>query len=322
VSTRSTRFAYVLLLVTPALSCSNMLAARWIAGEVPPVALAFWRWTLTLILLLPFVARDLFRHRGAVRREWRGLLALGALGMGICGAPVYIAAQTTTATNIGLIFAVSPIVVTLLARLLWGELLTLPRIAGIVLCLTGVLAVVLRGDPSALVRLAFTAGDLWALFAMLGWALYSILLKQNRSVLPVTPRLAAITFGGDLVMLPFLAAETALVGPPPLTPRALGAIVFVALVPGLCSYLAYSRLVAQLGPSRTSLQLYLMPLYTALLAWLLLGEQLRLYHLVGGAMILPGLFLATRPTAPAPAAAAAPARAGTPSPLSGNRGSG
>jgi drug/metabolite transporter (DMT)-like permease len=322
VTIRSTRFAYVLLLVTPAMSCSNMLAARWIAGDVPPVALAFWRWTLTFLLLLPFVAGDLFRHRSDLRREWRGLLVLGALGMGICGAPVYIAAQTTTATNIGLIFAVSPIVVALLARLLWGERLTPQRIAGIVLCLAGMLAVVLRGEPSALVRLALTVGDFWALLATLGWALYSILLKQNRSALPVTPRLAAITFGGDLVMLPFLAAETALVGPPPLTAQTLGVIVFVALVPGLCSYLAYSRLVAQLGPSRTSLQVYLTPLYTALLAWLLLGEQLRLYHLVGGALILPGLFLATRASAPA----AAPARAergGTkPSPLSGNRGSG
>lgn len=317
---RSTRFAYVLLFVTPAFLGSNMLAARWVAGDVPPVALAFWRWTLTFLLLLPFVARDLFQHRNDLKCEWGGLLVLGALGMGICGAPVYIAAETTTATNIGLIYSVSPIVVALLSWMFWGELLSLRQIIGVALCFAGVLAVVLRGDPAVLMKLAFTVGDLWALFAMLGWALYSVLLKRNRSVLPVTARLAVIALGGDLVMLPFLAAETVLIGPPPLTARALGVIVFVALVPGLFSYLAYSRLVAQLGPSRTSLLLYLMPLYTALLAWLLLGERLRLYHLIGGVLILPGLFLATRATAAAPARAEP--RGTAPSSLSGNRGSG
>src|SRR3546814_18804574 len=101
------RLALVLLLVAPALFCSNMLVARATHDLFPPVALAFWRWTATLALLLPFTAAALWRHRSDVLREWRDILVLGAIGMGVCRAFVYIPAHTPPAPKIGLISAAS-----------------------------------------------------------------------------------------------------------------------------------------------------------------------------------------------------------------------
>src|SRR3954470_7474548 len=167
------RLAYILLMAAPLLMSSNMLAARYVEGSVPPGALAFGRWFLTLAFLLPFTARSLSRCRAVLRREWPPLLVLGALGMGICGAPVYLAGQTTTATNIGLIYSTTPILIVLFARVFWGERVSVGQMAGITLCLIGVVVIVTRGDPGALTRLAFTAGDLWTVLATLGWALYS-----------------------------------------------------------------------------------------------------------------------------------------------------
>src|SRR3954468_13360168 len=144
------RLALVLLFFAPLLMSSNMLAARWVEGSVPPVALAFGRWFLTLVFLLPFTAGALWRCRDVIRREWGTLLVLGTLGMGICGAPVYLAGQTTTATNIGLIYSTTPILIVVLARLFWGEPVSARQVAGISLCLAGVIAIVARGDPGAL----------------------------------------------------------------------------------------------------------------------------------------------------------------------------
>jgi drug/metabolite transporter (DMT)-like permease len=287
------RLAYILLMAAPLRMSSNMLAARYVEGSVPPVALAFGRWFLTLAFLLPFTGRALWRCRAVIRREWPTLLALGALGMGVCGAPVYLAGQTTTATNIGLIYSTTPILIVVIARLFWGEPVSARQAAGIALCLVGVVVIVARGDPGTLRRLAFTVGDLWVVLATLGWALYSVLLKYRPSRLDLTVRFAAITAGGLLTMLPFLGLEMALGHVATFDAWTLGIWVFLALVPSLGAYLLYGKLVAMLGPGRTGLLMYLVPVYIAGLAYVLLGEMPQIFHLAGILLILPGIWLAT-----------------------------
>lgn len=296
-------WAYLMLFIAPVLMASNMLAARWVEGSIPAVSLAFWRWALTLVVLAPFVAGGLWRRRALLAAEWRTVLVLGALGMGVCGPPVYLGAQTTTATNIGMIYASTPILIVLLARLFWGAPVSPTKAAGIALCLAGVVTIIARGDPSVLLSLSFAPGDLWIVFAALGWALYSVLLRYRPSRLPLTERFAAIVLGGVVCMLPFYAAEMALGHWPPATLETAGIMVFLALVPGLAAYLLYGRLVAQLGAQRTGMLMYLVPLYNAGLAYLLLAEMPQLFHVAGAALILPGLYLATR-SEPAPARAA------------------
>ncbi len=290
------QFALLLLFLAPALFASNMLIARATADSIPPVALAFWRWAVTLLLLLPFTVGELWQKRGQLRREWPDLVLLGALGMGICGAFVYIGADTTTATNIGLIYAASPILIVVLARLFYGEALGRARLLGIALCLIGVLAVVCRGDLALLRNLAFAAGDLWILAAMIAWAVYSVLLRHRPTALSLMARFAAITGGGVLVLLPFAALEAWQVGLPAFDGPTLGAILFLACAASFGAYQCYARIQAVLGAGPTGLLMYLIPLYNGVLAFLLLGETLETYHLIGAALVLPGIYLATRPT--------------------------
>lgn len=282
-----------------------MLTARAVADIIPPAALAFWRWIGAFLLLLPFCAGALWRGRGAVRREWPDLLVLGALGMGVCGAVVYLGAQTTTATNIGLIYASSPVLIILIARLFYGERLSPRQLGGVALCLAGVLAVVARGDPATLLGLRFSLGDLLILAAALSWAIYSVLLRHRPSAFDPTARLAAITLGGIAVLAPFTLWEGLALGTPSLSWHTLGVIALLALVPGFAAYRAYGHVQDTLGSGPTGLIMYLIPLYNGVLAWLLLGESLHTYHLAGALLVLPGIFLATRPAAaPRPAAAA------------------
>jgi len=291
---RRRRFAYALLLAAPALWSANMLVARWSADWFPPHALAFWRWLIALAPMLALSGGVLWRQRAEVRREWRDLLLLGALGMWVCGAFVYIAARTTSATNIGLIYAMVPVAIMLIAARAFRERLSGAQITGALVALAGVLAIVLRGDPGNLLGLAFTAGDLWALAAAACWAIYSVRLRFRPSRLAGPARLAAITGAGVLVLVPFTLVETIVVGPPSLDWRTVAAALIVALLPGFGAYQAWSWLMREIGAGRTVLILYLTPLYTAALAWALLGEAPRWYHAAGGALVLGGLYLANR----------------------------
>jgi drug/metabolite transporter (DMT)-like permease len=291
------RIAWALLLLSPAMFSVNMLMARY-ATFVPPNALALGRWLLVALLLLPFVWPRLVRHRHALAREWPDLLMLGALGMWICGAWVYIGGRTTPALNIGLIYAASPILVVLLGRLLHRERLTVARVAGVSLCLAGVAAVFAKGRVDNLLSVHFTEGDLWIAAASACWGLYSVLLKHRPSALDPLTRLCAISFAGSLVLLPFAVGEAVLWAAPDLADwRTWTVWIVLAIIPGVGAYGAFGYCVRELGPSVTSVSMYLGPLYVGLLAWATLDEAPHWYHLVGTALVLPGLFLATRPPA-------------------------
>jgi drug/metabolite transporter (DMT)-like permease len=160
--------------------------------------------------------------------------------------------------------------------------------------MAGVLTIVLKGDPATLVRLDFVVGDLWVATAAFCWAVYSIWLRRRPSTLDPLTRLAAITFAGVLVLAPLTAIESVTVGVPALDARSVAAALIVGLLPGFGAYQAWSWLIREIGPSRTSLILYLTPVYTAFLAWLLLGETPHWYHAVGAALAFSGLYLANR----------------------------
>jgi len=296
---RARQIALVLLFVVPVLFSTNIIAARAVSEFIPPFALAFWRWWLAFLLFLPAIAPDLMRYRREIISEWRDLLVLGILGMGICGAFVYVGADTTSATNIGLIYATAPIMIAGAATLMYREPLGRAKAFGILLSLVGVLVIVFRGDIDALRSLALVPGDIWIATASVSWAVYSVMLRYRPSVLPGRVRFAATMLFGALALLPFHVVEHIGGTVMQLNIETIGAILIVAIVPGLGAYLGYARIQRALGASPTALILYLAPIYTALMAWLILGESMRLYHLVGAALILPGIFLSTRHTAAA-----------------------
>jgi drug/metabolite transporter (DMT)-like permease len=182
-------------------------------------------------------------------------------------------------------------------RLLHERLSSWQR-AGMGLALCGVLFVIAKGEPANLMAVRFTVGDLWILAAALSWVAYTVLLQRWPSALGPTPRLAAITLGGVLVLLPFTALETLWQPGPAFGAKALLLIVLAGLLPGFFSYQAYAYMLRELGAARSSLVMYLAPVYAAFTAWALLGEAPRWYHGVGAALILPAIYLATRKGSP------------------------
>ena len=299
--TAAARWARMLLFVVPLLWSSNYIIARLADGVIAPHALAAGRWLLAAGLLLPFVGAVLWRQRLVVRSEWPHLLVLGVLGMYICGIGPYYAGQSTTANNMALIYAATPLAIAVSGTLLLHEKMRPSQWLGVVMALLGLLFVIAKGDLSRLLDVRFARGDLWAVFAAAAWTAYSVLLKRWGSALGPAERLVAIIAGGLVVLVPaagveaLLASASLTTAAPMWSWKASALVLAAAVLPGVLSYGAYSFMQRELGASRTALMLYLAPVYAAALAWLLLGERPGWYHLAGAALILPSIWLATRP---------------------------
>ena len=288
------RRALWLLWITPALWSVNYIVARTAPGVVEPHILALGRWALAGVIL-GFIARsELWRERrSSLRVAWQ-YLVLGALGMLICGAWVYLGAQTTTAMNIALIYAASPVLIALGAVLWLGERFSWRQGLGVLVAMAGVFHVVVKGQWAALGQVQWVAGDGWIVVAMIAWAGFSLLQKKWPSPLGATARLATICMGGVLVLLPFAAWEWQQAETPPWSMQATWLVVGAGLVPGVGAYWAYGFCQKVLGASRVAASLYLGPLYGGLTAWVVLGESLGWHHVMGAGLILPGIYLASR----------------------------
>ena len=272
----------------------NYVVARTAPGIISPHVLALGRWFLAGLILAAISRSELWRERQHTLRVWPQYLALGTLGMLICGAWVYWAAETTTAINIALIYAASPVLITLGAVVGLKESFSWRQGFGVLLALLGVLHVVVKGQWTALSQVVWVLGDGLIVMAMVSWAAYALLLKKWASPLSSTARLAATCMGGSLVLLPFALTEWVTTAHAGWSWTASLLVITAALFPGVGAYWAYGFCQKTLGASRVAASLYMGPLYGSLVAWLFLGETLGWHHAMGAAMILPGIYLASQ----------------------------
>lgn len=288
------QWALALIFVTPAFWGVNYLVARSAPGVIEPHLLALLRWGMAAALFAVPTWRELVRHRAHIAAEWRRYLVLGALGMWICGAWVYIGARTTSAINIALIYALSPVLVALVSTLWLKERFGRLQALGVALALTGVVHVILQGRWATLAGVRLVPGDAWILAATLSWTLYSVLLRRWSSPLSPMARLAAVSVAGVLVLAPFTAWEVAQAVAPALSWHGFGLALVAAAIPGFAAYLSYAVMQRELGAARVAVVLYLGPIYAAGLAWLFLAEPLHGFHAAGMALVLAGIYLVNR----------------------------
>lgn len=276
----------------------NALVARAFAGDIAPFTLSFWRWCLALALLLPLVTLALWRHRCALRcAGWR-LLVLGGLGIAGYNSLLYSAAQTTAAINISLVNTCLPLVTFIGAGLLLNEWPARRAWWGMALAVVGLAVLISQGQWSRLASLSFNQGDLIMLLAVVDWALYSLLLRRWSAYLQPIPPLAllgAFMLLGLPLILPFYLFELSQGTHLVLNAANLAAVAYTAIFASLLAYLAWNHGIRVVGAARAALTNYSMPVFTALLGWVLLNESLQLYHWLGAVMIFGGLLLATRP---------------------------
>lgn len=289
-----TATAYLLLVVAMLSWSGNAVVGRALAGTVPPFGLSLMRWSIAFLAVLPFAAREIVAKRALIFHRWRFLLAIGLLGLTICNSLGYVGLQWTTAINAGLINSAGPMLTLIAAFLFHRERAAPLQILGLSVSLLGVLVIVLRGDPGALLHLGVNRGDLAILVGVATWSVYTVLLPRAPRELSPVALLAVLFAIGAATVLPLHLAESWLGRPLPETGTAALGYLYVGLFPAVIAFFGWNRGVTAIGANRASLFSYLMPLFSAGLAHAFLGEAIAPFHLVGAALILSGIFLANR----------------------------
>ncbi len=285
---------YLLLVFPPMCWAGNMVVGRAVRGEIPPLTLNWWRWSIAALILIFFLRRDLWRQRHLLLRHWKLVLLLAATGIAAFHSAVYTGLTKTTAINAALIVAMGPVLIAPMARVIIGERLTILQGLGVAISCVGAVAVITRSDLQVLASLTFNQGDLWLVCASFLWALYSVLLKLKPAEVEVMPLLMAITLVGALMILPLHLWEISEGRVMAVTLDNLLVLGYVSVFASVLAYLAWNPGVNAVGPNRAGLFLHLLPVFAAIFAWLFLGERIEAYHLVGVPFIVVGIVLTSR----------------------------
>jgi drug/metabolite transporter (DMT)-like permease len=284
---------YILLTLTSLFWAGNIVLARHVGDHVPPITLTTIRWFGVFLILLPFAWPHLKRDWPVLRAHLPMLLLLSAIGFAYNNAISYWAMQYTQALNALLIQSSGPLFVALWSLILFGVRLTGAQLAGIAISLAGVLTIILRGDFSALASISFNKGDVMFASSLVSFGLYSALLPRR----PVTHQLSLISFTtccGALMLLPFSVWEFSTGATLKFDFLTLATLGYVLIFPSTLAYMFFNRGLALIGPNRAAPFFHLVPVFGSAMAILLLGEQLRLFHLIGYALVLAGVVIASR----------------------------
>lgn len=286
-------FPYACLLVTMLCWAGNWVVGRAIRGDMPPIALNFWRWTVAAALLAPFAVPRLKGKSPVIRRHWRVLLGLGASGIAFFQVLVYLGLRNTTTVNAVLMNSAAPLFIILCAWAVDRDRASPRQMLGMAISFFGILVIMERGDLASLRHFRFETGDLIVLAAMPVWGIYSVLLKRRPRGLDGIALLFVLSLVSLALLLPCYFAETLWFAAPVVSLASAGAVLYVALFASVLAYFCWNYGVAAVGPSRAGFTLHLLPAFGTVLAILLLGESVALYHFVGIATILAGVTLAT-----------------------------
>ena len=293
-STAGSSMQYLYPLLTVMIWAGNNVITKAAAGRIFPAEIGFYRWLLAGLLFTPFLLGPVLRNRAAIRPIVGKVVVLGVLGMAIYQSLAYYAANITTATNMGIILSLVPVMTLGMSIASLGTALTAGALVGALVSFAGVLLVVSQGSWAVLVAHGVNLGDLMMLVATLAYATYSTLLKKWQLRMPPLQLLYLQILVAIIALFPLflLSPKTGL------NTSNIPLVLYACIPTSMIAPLLWMKAIGILGPSRTTLFFNLVPILTALVAALALGEHLASYHFIGGALTLGGVILAERWTTP------------------------
>lgn len=285
---------YVLLSLAILFWAGNFVLGRAMHADIPPIAFNFLRWFTAGAILTPFAIGSLLDHRAVLRRHWRIMSVLAALGIAGFNSLSYSALGMTSNFNAAVMMSAVPVTIPIVDFLVNRERIRPVQALGIAVSLMGVLTILFQGDLERARAFRFGEGEVWMVVAVLVWAGYSVALRRRPEGLPPLAFLLALTWGGVLILSPVYAAEFVAKGGVSLTWQSAVTILYVGAFASVGSYIFWNKGVAEVGPTRAGLFSHLMPVFSAGLAYVFLGEALAPYHAAGLGLILAGLLLTAR----------------------------
>ena len=284
---------YLLLSLTALFWAGNAIVGRIAAGHIAPVTLSFLRWSGAFLIVLPFAWKHLVRDWPLIRSRLGTMVLLSVTGIGAFNTMQYWALEHTQALNTLLLQSAGPLFVAIWSLVLLGVRLTLAQAGGIALSLAGVLVILLHGDLTTLGNIEFNRGDLIFLVALAIFGFYSVLTLKRPNIHSLS--FVAFTFaGGAACLIPALILELLTRPAMQLDASNLLSLVYVAVFPSALAYLCFNRGIQLIGANRAAPFFHVVPVFGSAMAIFFLGEQPHLFHLFGYALVLCGVYVASR----------------------------
>ncbi len=286
---------YVMAFAAVIIWAGNFVVARAIAASIPPIQMNFWRWVVAFVCILPFALRS-WRHDWPIMKNHLPYLAAyGLVSVTLLNSFVYAAGATSSSINIVLFVPSAPIIIMLLSRIFCGEAITWRRFAGLCIIITGICLLVSRGNIDNLLQMRISIGDIFSIAGVICFGIFSFITRYRPQHISVTSFLA-ITFGfGILLILPALFWEMYTYPPTVWEGSVLFGIVYAGIGCSSVAYLFWTKAIDAIGPVAAGMIYYSIPLFTALEGVLILGEDVTLVHILGGALMLSGMAITTIP---------------------------
>lgn len=266
----------------------NSIVNKAASTAIDPAAISFYRWALAFVVMTPFVLRSVLRNKKRIMQYWWKLAILGALGMMIYQSLAYYAAHSVSATFMGIMNSLIPLLTVVISIFVLRVIPTVGIVAGSTLSLLGLIWLVSQGEPASLLSHGVGQGEIMMLIASAAYALYGVLTKRWSIPLSSWDSLYVQIFFGIILLMPnFILADDI-----SLNSHNIGLVIFAGIAASIIAPALWIQGVMRLGANTTSIFMNLAPVFTAIIAIFALGEELKSYHLIGGGVVLLGVMLA------------------------------
>ncbi|MED4583312.1 DMT family transporter [Brevibacillus choshinensis] len=280
----------VLLLCTSLLWGGNFVVGKFLVGHASSMTLTNLRWIIAVVCLIPMVW---FREKRILptKQAVLPLILMGVTGVALFNLFMFWALERTDATNVGLLSTLNPVSIAIFSFLLVKEKIRPLQILAMLISFGGVLVVLSKGDLRHLANLHFNVGDLWMLAAVAMWGIYSVCARwAMQSVTPLMSTLYSGVFGVAL-MLPFNLTTFTVQN----TNWSFWVSLFyVGVLATVVSMVMWNVGVQKVGATSAGMFLNFNPVFTAILAFFLLGERMTTIQLLGSVIVIVGCYLFSR----------------------------
>ena len=272
----------------------NFVVSRGLSDSIHPINLAFYRWLLATLLFTPFAIKSVKKEWNIIKKQLPYLFLTALLGVSTFNTLIYFAGRSTTAVNMSLIMLTFPIFILLISILFFKERLGFKKVLGIGVVLSGVISIVSQGQPTKLLDLTLNEGDPLMLFAAFIFAIQSHLIKNKDKKMSIITLQYSTFLIGSIIIFPFHLWVSNHNQEVVFTLPILGSILYVAVCASLISFLSWNKAIDKIGAVSAGMIYYLLPLFSGLVAFVLLGEKLHFYHLISGLLIVSGILIINR----------------------------
>jgi drug/metabolite transporter (DMT)-like permease len=287
--------AYIMLILATLFWAGNFTVGKFAYTEnIPPYSLAFLRWALVWVILIPFTFRETLKKKNEIKDNLSLFFILGLTSVGIFSSFTYNALNHTQVINASLFNTAIPVSIILVCFLLKIEKTNIFQISGLIVSVLGILAIITRLDLNILLTLSFNKGDIYMLVAIISWGIYSALLKRKTFSISLLSLIQVICTFGLIILLPAFLFELTQEKIIEVNSNFFYILFFIAIFPSIGSYYCWAGAVSIIGANRAGIFLSLIPLFSTIFAIIFFNEKFLFFHFIGSILIILGLFLSNK----------------------------